>query len=328
MPVLVASMVILSVREASASGTSRSGPPRSATTGPSFTVTGWPPSKRRVARVIQRLRGPYRGWTRLTWSVRQRVVQGDPQVLADGIVEGGHRPRGAQVAVHGLVGTVLGDVGDGVAVVAGLDALHAQLLGHGLVGVTGRRVEQGQAGVAGIGHEGLLTGGLGVPEVVAHGSELLGLLAGWCRSPPGRRPAASSRCSAAGCRRERRRVEHCRLAVEQAGAGRRDQARPRRRRAGAAWWPPRCAGWAGPRPPGTPSRAGGTAASWGSPSSVSSIRGYFTGGRGGDGSGSRSRPGRPSPAGAGRASATGRGGGGCCSARRRGRTAPRGRPRS
>ena len=33
---------------------------------PRAAVTGWAPSKRRVTRVIHRLRGPYRGWTRLT----------------------------------------------------------------------------------------------------------------------------------------------------------------------------------------------------------------------------------------------------------------------
>ena len=65
---LVASIVIFRVEKVRV-GNEMVCPPDVRDAPPSSSVTGRAPSKRKVTRVIQRLRGPYRGWTTLIWSV-------------------------------------------------------------------------------------------------------------------------------------------------------------------------------------------------------------------------------------------------------------------
>ena len=267
-------------------------------------MTGWPPSKRRVTRGDPAVARAVQGLDQIDVVGGDGVVEGDAQVLAHGVVEGGHRPRRAEVAVHGLVGSVLGGVGDRVAVAAGLDALHPRARGHGLAG--GRRPGAGKSEVRasrGSGTSGFSPAISVYPKLSPHRAELLGLACGWCRSPPGRPPSARARCSPDGLVGERRRVQ-APWPARRAGRRRpRPPARCRRRRPARGGRRPRRAGWDGRRARGTPPPAAGTARRAGRPSSVSSISGYLTGGA------SAVTAGLPKPTGAPRARA---GGGSSC----------------
>ena len=79
----------------------------------------WPPSNRTVARVMYRSFGGCRTWTRFTWSGRDRMIEHDPDPIAPHVVELAGAPRGERVAVERAGRSVLGRVGDRVAVVVG-----------------------------------------------------------------------------------------------------------------------------------------------------------------------------------------------------------------
>ena len=221
-------------------------------------MTGRPPSKRKrdardpaVARAVQ-------GLDQVDVVGRERVVQGDAQVLPDGVVEGGHRPRRAQVAVEGLVGPVLGDVGDRVAVVAGLHALDAPLLGDGLVGGARRGGEEREPGVAGVGGERLLRRPSRCSRSCRPPCRTARPVCGWCRSPPDRHPPPAPRCKAP---RAPTPATASRAPWRPRRAGRHRPPPPgpsRRRRPRAGVSPPRRAGWGGLRAQGTPPRVAGT----------------------------------------------------------------------